>query len=336
MSDFLTRSRLERADLLEQASQHLHRSVTVLEKDLWVCWALEALFKLELPMVFKGGTSLSKVYRAISRFSEDLDITIDHRSSADAITDPTAASVSNTKRREFSERMKLYTQDTVQNLILPHLEQACAGLPLRLETHEDGDQLLLLYTPLTENAYVLPQIKLEFGSRNAIEPSQVHHIKPDILEWDLMQQWQAEQKITFPQPHIPVLLAERTFWEKVTLIHAEITRKNAKATVERYSRHWYDLAQLAGHAVGKQALKRFDLRDHVILTKTALFGVSGVNYSLVSQGGSRLIPTGDLDQALEQDYREMQVSGMFDGTPPTWQQVLEVLGKLEQAINQGV
>lgn len=116
-------------------------------------------------------------------------------------------------------------------------------------------------------------------------------------------------------------------------IHAEITRKNPKLNMERYSRHWYDLAQLTRYDAGARALKRVDLRDHVIRTKTALFGVAGVNYDLVAQGACQLVPSEALHQALEQDYLSMVEAGMFDGTPPTWAALLEVLQQLEGQIN---
>jgi Nucleotidyl transferase AbiEii toxin, Type IV TA system len=116
----------ERFDLLGDASRALNRPGVVLEKDLWVCWALEALFSDPSPngagvgsrsdpqqrMVFKGGTSLSKIYGAIHRFSEDLDITIDYREAHDPIADPFSSEVSNTQRRAFSERMRVFTAET--------------------------------------------------------------------------------------------------------------------------------------------------------------------------------------------------------------------------------
>jgi Nucleotidyl transferase AbiEii toxin, Type IV TA system len=325
---FVELPREARLEFIIEAGRALKAEAAVLEKDIWVCWALEVLFKLELPMVFKGGTSLSKVYRAIARFSEDLDITIDHVASGDSIEDPLAVTVSNTKRREFSERMKTFMNAQVLNVIKPHFEAHLQGLPhLKLSLVESGDQLLLEYENVITNSYILPQIKLEFGARNAVEPSAVHVIEPDVMAWEVSKQ------LEFPSAKVPVLLAERTYWEKVTLIHAEITRKNPKLNMERYSRHWYDLAQLAQHDSGARALKRVDLRDHVIRTKTALFGVAGVNYDLVANGNCQLIPSDALHDALEQDYLSMVEAGMFDGIPPTWAALLEVLRELEGQIN---
>ena len=183
------------------------------------------------------------------------------------------------------------------------------------------------------------QLKFEFGSRNAIEPSEVKLVQPEVLGWA-----QAKQ-LRFPSAHVPVLLAERTFWEKVTLIHAEITRRNPKANVERYSRHWYDLAKLSFSApqqhlaglgrlspIGARALTRTDLRDHVIATKTALFGVAGVNYAEVASGACRLVPDGSLAEGLAWDYAAMLEASMFDETPPSWSELMAALTMLEQQI----
>ena len=156
------------------------------------------------------------------------------------------------------------------------------------------------------------------------------------------------------------------------MIHAEITRRNTKANVDRYSRHWYDLAKLSFLApqqhlldptaapvlipgvhltggiadgpgslaglgrlspIGARALARTDLRDHVIAVKKALFGVARVNYDEVAAGGCRLVPDGSLAEGLARDYAAMFEAGMFDETPPGWLELMRALTKLEQQIN---
>jgi hypothetical protein len=117
------------------------------------------------------------------------------------------------------------------------------------------------------------------------------------------------------------------------LIHAEITRKNAKANTDRYSRHWYDLAMLAQHEIGDRALQRTDLLGQVIHVKSLLFAVSGVNYQEVAAGACKLVPSDALHDGLERDYLEMIKAGMFDGTPPTWSELMGTLANLEQRIN---
>jgi hypothetical protein len=85
------------------------------------------------------------------------------------------------------------------------------------------------------------------------------------------------------------------------LIHAENTRKNAKANTDRYSRHWYDLAMLAQHEIGTRALQRTDLLEYVVHVKSLLFAVSGVNYQEVETGACKLMPRDALHDGLERD-----------------------------------
>jgi hypothetical protein len=329
--EFLQLPSDQRSAFLNDASKALGRAVPILEKDIWVCWALEALFKLEHPrMVFKGGTSLSKVFKSIERFSEDIDVTIDHRASHDPINDPLEQGISKTKLREFSERMKVFTAQQVMEVIKPHLEDQARGVPIKsLKTNADQNEILIEYhsADREQPGYVLPTIKLEFGARNAIEPSAYHQVEPDVVAW------QAAQVLGFPKASIPVLAAERTFWEKITLIHAENTRRNAKLSIERYSRHWYDLARLAVNQIGTRGLQDTVLRDDVIHTKTVLFGLAGVDYSQVQQGKCQLVPVDDFKTQLERDYVQMVNARMFDGEAPSFQSILEVLGDLELKIN---
>jgi hypothetical protein len=321
-----------RRSFLDEAGRALERNPVLLEKDIWVCWALQTLFALPTPtqplplMVFKGGTSLSKVYRAIQRFSEDIDITLDHRSSGDPLHDPVTAS--GNQRSRFAERMKQYTADHVAQVIKPHFERSISSIPVsQLEiAGEELEQLIISYSSPYGDNYVLPRIKLEFGSKNATEPHEIHLVQPDILAW------QPAKQLEFPHALVAVLSAERTFWEKATLIHAEVTRRNRKLSVERYSRHWYDLAQLLVCGIAEKALVNHAVRDSVIQTKTALFAVAGVDYQEVSSGSCRLVDHA-LDALLERDFEAMIDAGMFEGKPPKWSEVMEHLGQLERQIN---
>ena len=189
-----------RRRFLDEAARALGRSPVLLEKDIYVCWALQTLFALPAPvMVFKGGTSLSKVYRAIDRFSEDLDLTLDHRSSGDLLQDPVSASGNG--RARFGERMKRYTAQQIEHVIKPHFEPHLASVgATRLEVvGAEREQLLLSYASPYGESYVLPQIRLEFGSKNATEPQESHLIQTDVLAWPVAAQ------LEFPSANVRVL-----------------------------------------------------------------------------------------------------------------------------------
>ena len=123
MPEFPHLTTSERKDILQTAAAQLGQQSAVLEKDVWVSWALQSLFTLPNahPMAFKGGTSLSKVYKVINRFSEDVDVTIDYRAFEEDF-DPFAESVSNTAIRKYSDRLKEHVNQYANNIVVPHIK----------------------------------------------------------------------------------------------------------------------------------------------------------------------------------------------------------------------
>jgi predicted nucleotidyltransferase component of viral defense system len=124
---------------------NIKRDALLLEKDIWICWALEFLFKMpnRLPMAFKGGTSLSKAFRIIDRFSEDVDITIDYK--AFDCEDPFAEDVSKTKIKNISEQIKTQVTDHISSVVIPYYQRIIAeqfkeNAPT-VELDEDGETL---------------------------------------------------------------------------------------------------------------------------------------------------------------------------------------------------
>ena len=126
---FLSLAAQDRKDILESAAVQLGRPAVILEKDIWICWALQILFSIPWhhPMVFKGGTSLSKVYGIIDRFSEDVDITLDYKA-FDYDFDPFAPDVSKSRIRRFSQCLKSSVAGYLQDVVGPALEAAVADL----------------------------------------------------------------------------------------------------------------------------------------------------------------------------------------------------------------
>ncbi len=125
----------------------------MLEKDVWVCWALQTLLPDRLPMAFKGGTSLSKVFGAIARFSEDVDITLDYRG-LDGSFDPFAEGVSRNRLKKFSEDLKSFVPGHVHGVVAPHLQRMLTAEfnaeAFQLEVSEDGEQLRVHYPTVLE------------------------------------------------------------------------------------------------------------------------------------------------------------------------------------------
>lgn len=328
-------------ELYAGAQSRLPWSAKLLEKDVWVCWTLKALFDLEdAPgFAFKGGTSLSKVYDVIHRFSEDVDITIDpdHKDLL-AGFDPIDPATGKGKLRRQGEsvakkNLPVYLRDTLK----PQLEQHAEALPQRYHPQIIHDEtvpaaLELVYPSSllagNEPDYVKERVLVEFGARATTEPSHARQVET------YLQSIPELKEVTFPTATVQVLSAERTFWEKATLIHFENTRNDGPQLRERYARHWYDLYQLnQDPIIGPSARADADARDRVIRIKSVHYRGKGVNYEDCREGGLHLVPSPEYRQKLEKDFDAMRTAGMFVKEPPTFRDILTGLADLEAKLN---
>ena len=173
--------------------------------------------------------------------------------------------------------------------------------------------------------YLQRQVKIELGARSDGWPAELRSLQPYIAKAFPEILKQSDCKIT-------VLALERTFWEKATILHAESHRPPEKATPLRFSRHYYDLAMLADHPKGKEAVKRSDLRDRVVEHKQIFFPATWACYEQAVPGSIRLIPGETRLEFLRRDYRAMEE--MFLGDPPSWKSIMERLQKLERELNR--
>lgn len=324
----------EQAELLHGLAPVLGRRAEILEKDIWLCQALGILFSLpgRKPMAFKGGTSLSKVYQVIERFSEDIDVTVDYRSLVDDAPE-LAALVSNSQRKRLSDTLKVALMAHVADELVPALREALAqalpGREIAIEVSEDAEKLWLYYPSAVENvdAYLRPSVLIEFGGRNAILPQHTLDIVPDVAAH--------VPGLAFPAAQVAVLSPMRTFWEKATLIHVECHRPDLRMGAERLSRHWYDLARLADHEVGRKAMTDVELLRDVLNIKETFYRSGYSHYDRCLTGGLRLIPERALLDALREDYQAMISAQMFYGDSLPFERIVERLAALEQEINQG-
>ncbi|BBA33665.1 uncharacterized protein sS8_1708 [Methylocaldum marinum] len=323
----------EQSQIYRALAPQLARTPVVLEKDVWVCWVLQTLFTMpdRLPMAFKGGTSLSKVFGAIARFSEDVDITLDYRG-LDGSFDPFAEGVSRNRLKKFSEDLKSFVRDHAHGVVAPHFQRMLADEfdadAFQLEVSDDGEQMRMHYPSVLEapGDYVGNSVLIEFGGRNITEPNEEHEVQPDIAEH--------VAELDFPRSTVSVLSPARTFWEKATLMHVECQRDEFRTDAERLSRHWYDLAMLADLAHGQAAVADRALLADVVKHKKAFYNASYANYDACLAGQLRLIPEDAALAALRDDFQRMIGAGMFIGEPPAFDAIVDRLRALETAINQ--
>ena len=305
--NFLKLPKEERRLYIEQAAIRRNISPVILEKDFWVCWLLGILFESEFAntLVFKGGTSLSKVFRLIERFSEDIDLSL----SPDFLGLPEVGSSRN-QANKWMTKAEAVCGLTVCKRIMPVLEAIAETVlgkrsPNWFEFLTDPathSPVVLLHYPSTQPAgleYLKRSVKLEFGSLTDQQPTGRHFVRPWIAEIlpEAFSDWRCE---------VVALEIERSFWEKATILHTEYHRPADKPTPDRFSRHYADTAALSSHPAADKALRNHALRDRVVQWKGRFFGSSWANYEEAKPGTFRLVPSAQRLAALRRDYEAMR------------------------------
>jgi hypothetical protein len=327
--EFLKLSKDDRKAILSEGGGRLGRLSNVLEKDIWVCWVLDRLFKMPgaLQMAFKGGTSLSKAFGAIARFSEDVDVSIDYRALKEVNPFGLSGAMQNKLRKELQELVAAHVKNVVQPYFHAELEQAFGAGSATLEIQGDQADTLVVRYPSALDAgdgYMPDAIRIEFGGRNVTDPKSIRTISADLAN--------EFSELEFPKAETPVLNLERTFWEKATLIHEACSRAGVRDSANRLSRHWYDVDRLLALEAGQGALRDLALLEDVVKHKAVFF--PSKTYEDCLKGNLRLVPEGDLRKHLEADYRKMVDAGMFYKEPPKMDKLMERLSEMASAVNK--
>ena len=330
---FLSLDVHERADILRTVAARSGRAAIILEKDIWICWVLQALFSMPdpHPMAFKGGTSLSKVYGIIDRFSEDVDVTLDYRAFDDGF-DPFADGASRNQIGLFSERLRDRVAKYIRDVVTPALAAAADALAADgqhdIRIGVEGETLRFAYPSAVEepHGYVRSEVLLEFGGRNVIDPNEQHTICPDMVA--------LTHGLDYPAATVTVLSPARTFWEKVTLVHVECHRRRLADRPERLSRHWFDLTRLAAHDIGRAALADRELLEDVVRHKRVFFHAGYANYDHCLDGRLRLVPDDDQLPGLQADYDAMRTAAIVADDAPGFDALVEEIRILEANANR--
>ena len=312
MAEFFTLPPAERLEALNTAASASGRQPHLLEKDIWVVWALQHLFSgpHAAHLVFKGGTSLSKAYGVIQRFSEDVDLTYDIRAiAADLIgTAESPLPASKSQEKKWSKEIRARLAGWVADEIVPRLTLELTRQSLPATARADADKVFIDYIPLSAGTgYVAPAVMLEFGARSTGEPSEPRPVTCDAAAYLPM--------LAFPEAVPQVMRAERTFWEKATAIHVFCAQGSFRGG-ERFARHWHDVARLdtAGHvdnAIADNALGQAVAKHKNIFfaEKTAQGEV--IDYLAAVSGNLQLVPAADALAILAADYQHMVDDGLF-------------------------
>lgn len=332
--DFLQLSVTDRRDALAVAGASSGRPAHLLEKDVWVVWALETLFASPFgsQLVFKGGTSLSKAYGAIRRFSEDVDLTYDIRAIAADLVAESADVLPSTRSQEkkWSKEIKTRLARWVQDEAFPVIGSALASADLPGRAHAEDDKIHIEYDPLTAGTgYVRPAVFLEFGARSTGEPWESRPVTCDAAEHI--------PDLAFPTATPRVMRIERTFWEKATAIHVFCAQGRFRGA-ERFARHWHDVARLSetGHAT--RAIADHDVAQAVARHKAIFFAEKdadgrAIDYAVAIAGGLHLVPDGGALTLLADDYRRMVDDGLLLDEAKSFDMLIDRCRQIEQQAN---
>lgn len=336
----------DRAELFRAAATQRGAMLPALiEKDFWVCWTLKRVFALEKPsagLIFKGGTSLSKVFKAIDRFSEDVDLSFDRAALGFGGDNDPAKAASRNKTEKKLEALSTACQEMIREKFLPQLEEAFATAlgsapskrtwQLELDADDPDKQTLLFRFPAgiadgKEDLarYMRPDVRLELGARGEQWPAEDATVTSYAAET-------IPKPFTEPDCAVKVLAAQRTFWEKATILHAYYHWPEAKALQPRQSRHYFDLAKLQEKGIGAKALASLELLESVARHKAVFFRYPAAQYEKAVPGSLRLVPPPARRKELADDYAKMQE--MIFGEVPPLEHIFEVLAELERTINE--
>lgn len=306
----------DRQELFQEASAELGVTPAIIEKDFWVTWTT-----LASQLMFKGGTSLSKVYGVIERFSEDIDLILNWESLSEAA--PAEQQVSKSQDSKVGKALNIDAQDYIATTLLELIRQRVEPL-CEVSLDDDPYVINISYPSSFTDDYLRSEIRLEIGPMAAWSPHQQYQVTSLAAK-----AFPDQFKDAFCD--VNVILAKRTFWEKATILHAEAHRPDTSKQPMRYSRHYYDLAKLASSDIKEQALDDMVLLADVVEFKKRFYQSSWANYQTAKPGSFKLLPNESVLQELSKDYQAMR--NMIYGDYPKFDELVEILSDLERAIN---
>lgn len=321
----------DRRHLFTESAARAGLPALMIEKDFWVCWTLSRLYSVDgMPrLLFKGGTSLSKCFGLIERFSEDIDLGL-HRddiglNAADCPSSDKGSSRQKRARKHLRETASAYITGTFEPLLRADFE-AHLGNEFRLESIQVSSEVVVLFEYPTalgrgaygEAGYVRPAVRLELGARSDHFPTRRVEISPEAAN-------HFPDQFLVPNCAVIAQAPERTLLEKALILHSAIASGLQHG---QSSRHAYDLAALLRGGVAKDLTRT--LFEEVAVHKRVFSDDKHAGDA--PQTGIRMVPEGALRRDLESDYARM--SEMFYGTPPSFEELVSALGELETTINR--
>ena len=332
-NDYFSLNPAQQRLVIEQTAAKLNLPVQAIEKDLWVTAILQVLFTLPCAhgLVFKGGTSISKVWNAINRFSEDIDLAID-RSLFDLDGELTKKQV---------KKLRKESSMFVREELFGQLCEAIASTPLyglcEIEAQPDGvgDStypepriIYVKYASLFSDKidYILPVVKIEAGARSLLEPTLNVAIK------SLVDVALPSITTSLVDVEVRTAVAEKTFLEKCFLLH-ELFSRGVAVSANRRSRHLYDLHMMMRKGIDKRAVSDDELWNTIHHHRSTLTSISGVDYTPDIRSRIVLTPPAECVEDWKSEYQAMQGSMIYNN-PPSFEELLQSMAELEMAFKK--
>ncbi|TRX05828.1 nucleotidyl transferase AbiEii/AbiGii toxin family protein [Flavobacterium gawalongense] len=318
----------DKKEIYKQVSNISGMADFAVEKDWWVVQTLSIIFEMEVGqhLVFKGGTSLSKAWKLIERFSEDIDLAIDRKFLG------FEGELSKNQRTELRKAASRYVAGTFfDELQKKFQEKGLLGVTFQLVETKDSDQdprIIEVYYPnvIETPGYIQPRILIEIGCRSLREPFSVQTFA-SLVDEEYTDSGFAQAPI-----NVPTVNPERTFLEKIFLLHEEFHKPVEKIRVDRLSRHLYDVFQLAKTDFAITALKDAALYETIVNHRHKFTRVGGVNYNKHQPQTINPIPIPEVMEAWKADYKTMQEQMIYVDSP-SFEEIIEELTNLKNRIN---
>ena len=330
MSRFIELPEEEKRNVFQAVSGALGLRSDIIEKDYWVCFMLDHLFhkcKYKDAFVFKGGTSLSKSYHVIKRFSEDIDIILDWRKLISKDDDPWSDR-SKTKQDQFNKHVNGKAADFYKNELVPCLNselEKYLGKGEWVSVDADDEMVVnFLYPQVFEVDYLRDKVRLEIGPLAEWLPSHITEVSSFTAE-------RYPQLFDKTTTEVLTIDVERTFWEKLTILHKMAHFPEDKKLPQRYARHLYDVYCMANSSVKDSAFARKELLEKDVVFKQKFYYSRNAHYESATLSEISLIPAEHIMNEVMSDYAAMK--NMIYGDYPDFKTLLNCLKELEQEIH---
>jgi len=326
---WLTLSKERRIEILNQTTDRTGLPAVAIEKDWWVTLCLKASFSLPYSehIIFKGGTSLSKGWDLIERFSEDIDLAID-RKYFGFEGDISKTQIRKLRKQSCEFISTEFIKDLTQTLTIWGASGECELFAQPVTDSDKDPQVIEIhYNSVVDTSEYLPQrVLIEVSSRSLMEPTEKRKIN-SILSGTF-------PKLSFATDTfiIPTVLPRRTFLEKIFLLHEEFSHAQGKIRIDRLSRHLYDLVRLMDTDHGIAAMKDKELYDNIVAHREKFNPISGVDYSNHSPDKIKILPPDKVFEDYKNDYTEM-TKFMIYGEALAFDGLVKKIEELQTRIN---